>query len=247
MAAATGGVGKTTVALALAERLAALRADRIGLLDAHPLGGTAGLRVDGQRGLGLPALLAPGVLDAVSADGSDTAWSRWATIEHGSRVSVFGREQPLEGAELTIDTYMALVSGLSRHWPIMVVDAGAPAGRGVLQSAVVQSAVVLVVVCGTGHASVAATASWLQGLQVPPARRVGVVLPLGGGDSAGAAQMLASNCRLVTHLGVDRALAGEAAVPLLAKARPATRDACTQLAGAVMQASHLSVPREERR
>ena len=109
VAAPKGGVGKTTVALALAEQLAALRADRVGVLDAQPLGGTAGLRIGGQRGRGLPALLA--ALDEVTGDGSYTAWSQWATIEHDTRVTVFGRSEPLEGAELSIDTYRRFVDG----------------------------------------------------------------------------------------------------------------------------------------
>lgn len=234
VAAAAGGVAKTTVALGLGETLAGLRADRVAVLDAHPLGGTAGLRVSGQRGLGLPALLAPGMFEKVRANDSDTAWTRWATVEHNTRLTVFGRDRPLEGDELTIDTYMKLAMELARHWPILVIDTGAPEGRGVVQSAVVQSADVLVAVSGTGHASVAATASWLRSLGIPPARRVGVVVPLGGGDPAHATATLATYCRAVVHVGADEGLAAEAAVPLLGRTRPATRDAFTQLAAMVM-------------
>lgn len=235
VAAPKGGVGKTTVALVLAERLAALRADRVGVLDAQPLGGTAGLRVAGQRGLGLPGLL--GELDDVTSDGSYTAWSRWATIEHETRVTVFGRAEPLEGAELSIDDYRQLTDGLARQWPIVIVDTGAPEGRSALQVAAVESADVLVVVCGPGQPTVAATAGWLRDIQIPPARRVGVVVPLTGGDVDDAIGLLTSTCGAVLHLPVDPALGAEAAVPLLARARPATRDAATRLAGMVMQAS----------
>lgn len=235
VAAPKGGVGKTTVALVLAERLAALRADRVGVLDAQPLGGTAGLRVAGQRGLGLPGLL--GELDDVTSDGSYTAWSRWATIEHETRVTVFGRAEPLEGAELSIDDYRQLTDGLARQWPIVIVDTGAPEGRSALQVAAVESADVLVVVCGPGQPTVAATAGWLRDIQIPPARRVGVVVPLTGGDIDNAIGLLTSTCGQVLHLPVDQALGAEAAVPLLAEARQATRDAATRLAGMVMRAS----------
>jgi MinD-like ATPase involved in chromosome partitioning or flagellar assembly len=235
VAAPKGGVGKTTVALVLAERLAALRADRVGVLDAQPLGGTAGLRVAGQRGLGLSGLL--GELDDVTSDGSYTAWSRWATIEHETRVTVFGRAEPLEGAELSIDDYRQLTDGLARQWPIVIVDTGAPEGRSALQVAAVESADVLVVVCGPGQPTVAATAGWLRDIQIPPARRVGVVVPLTGGDVDDAIGLLTSTCGAFLHLPVDPALGAEAAVPLLAQARPATRDAATRLAGMVMQAS----------
>lgn len=242
VAAPKGGVGKTTVALVLAERLAALRADRVGVLDAQPLGGTAGLRVAGQRGLGLPALL--GQLDGVASDGSYTAWSRWATIEHETRVTVFGRAEPLEGAELSIDDYRQLADGLARQWPIVIVDTGAPEGRSALQVAAVESADVLVVVCGPGEPTVAATAGWLRDIQVPPARRVGVVVPLTGGDTEDAGGLMASTCGSVVHLPIDPALAAEAAVPLLPSARSATRDAATELAGTVMRASQSAQSRE---
>lgn len=238
VAAPKGGVGKTTVALALAEQLAALRADRVGVLDAQPLGGTAGLRIDGQRGRGLPALL--GVLEEVADDGSYTAWSQWATIEHDTRVTVFGRSEPLEGAELSIDNYRRFVDGMARQWPIVIVDTGAPEGRSALQVAAVESADVLVVVCGPGHPTVAATAGWLREITIPPAQRVGVVVPITGGDVGEATALLESTCGAVAQLPVDRALAAEAAIPLLGTARPATRAAATELAGMVMRASQAT-------
>jgi MinD-like ATPase involved in chromosome partitioning or flagellar assembly len=241
VAAPKGGVGKTTVALVLAERLAALRADRVGVLDAQPLGGTAGLRVAGQRGLGLPALL--GELEDVAGDGSYTAWSRWATIEHETRVTVFGRAEPLEGAELSIDAYRQLAGGLARQWPIVIVDTGAPEGRSALQVAAVESADVLVVVCGPGQPTVAATAGWMRDIRIPPARRVGVVAPLTGGDTEEAMGLMASTCGSVVRMPVDPALAAESAVPLLPSARTVTRDAATELAGMVMRASQ-SLTRE---
>lgn len=241
VASPKGGVGKTTTALGLAEALAALRAERVAVLDAEPLGGTAGLRVQAQAGKGLPGLL--GDLDGVEADGSYIAWARYATIEHETRVTVFGRGAPLEGAELRIDSYHRIVDGLARQWPIVIVDTGRPEGRDVLQAEAVGSADVLIVVCGPGKPTVDSVAGWLRGVKVPPERRVGVVVARTGGDPAEATALMASHARGVVHVPVDPGLDADAPVPLLPGTQRPTRDALLQLAALVMQASQ--VPRDE--
>lgn len=242
VASPKGGVGKTTTALGLGEALAALRAERLAVLDAEPLGGTAGLRVKAHAGEGLPGLL--GDLDDVEADGSYIAWARYATIEHETRVTVFGRAAPLEGAELRIDSYHRIVEGLARQWPIVIVDTGRPEGRDVLQAEAVGSADVLIVVCGPGKPTVDSVAGWLRGVRVPPERRVGVVVARTGGDPAEATALMASHTSGVVHVPVDPALDADAPVPLLQRTQRPTRDALLQLAALVMQASQ--VPREER-
>lgn len=241
VASPKGGAGKTTTALSLGEALAAVRAERVAVLDAEPLGGTAGLRVRAQPGLGLPGLL--GELERVEADGSYTAWAAYATIEHETRVTVFGRGEPQEGGELRIDTYHRIVRGLERQWPIVIVDTGRPEGREVLQAEAVNSADVLIVVCGPGKPTVDLVAGWLRGVKVPPERRVGVVVARTGGDPAEATALIESHTRGGVHLPVDRGLDADAPLPLLAGTQPATRDALLELAAMVMHASQ--VPREE--
>lgn len=244
VASSKGGVGKTTISGGGGEELAALRAERIAVLDAEPLGGTLGLRIDAQPGPGVPALLND--LSAVEADGSYTAWARYATVEHSTRVTVFGRTSPLEGAELTIESYHRIIQGLTRQWPIVIVDTGRPEGRDVLQAAAVNSADVLVVVCGPGKPTVDSVAGWLREVKVPPARRVGVLsAPSSGGDPSEAHALLQSQCSAVIQVPRDPALDADAPVPLLGGARPATRDAFLALAAAVMRASQAIRPGEQ--
>lgn len=244
VASSKGGVGKTTISGGIGEQLAALRAEQVAVLDAEPLGGTLGLRVNAQPGPGVPALLND--LGAVEADGSYTAWSRYATVEHSTRVTVFGRTRPLEGAELTIESYRRMISGLTRQWPIVVVDTGRPEGRDVLQAAAVNSADVLLVVCGAGKPTVDSVAGWLREVRVPRERRVGVVsAPAGGGsDRSQAYALLNWQCSAVVEIAHDPGLDADAPVPLLGRTRPATRDAFLSLAAAVMRASQAIRPEE---
>lgn len=236
VASPKGGVGKTTISGGIGEELSALRAERVVVLDAEPLGGTLGLRVNATPGPGVPALLRD--LDEVEKDDSYSAWARYATVEHASRVTVLGRTSPLEGAELTIDTYERVIAGLTRQWPIVIVDTGRPEGRDVLQAAAVNSADVLIVVCGPGRPTVEAVAGWLHEVKVPPVRRVGVLSAWNsGGDPAEAHALLASHCSAVVHVPRDPALDADAPVPLLGGAHPGTRDAFLMLAAAVMRAS----------
>jgi MinD-like ATPase involved in chromosome partitioning or flagellar assembly len=243
VASPTGGVGKTTITLGLGQVLAELRAERVAVVDAEPLGGTATLRVRAQPGRGLPALLWD--LDRIERDLHYSTWARYGDVEHESRLTVFGRREPLDGIELDVNLYYRLVHALARHWPILVVDTGRPEGRTVLQAQAVDSADVLVVVCGSSRPAVGSVAGWLHNVRVPPQQRVGVVVARGGGDVGDATTLLQAETSAVVHVPVDRALDADASVPFMARTTQRTRDAFLELAALVMHMHTSRASREE--
>ena len=113
---ARGGVGTTTLAVALAWRLANVQKRRVALVDLDLHGGAACVQLGLQPGGLLDALENPGKIDALYLDRS--------LIRHGQRLSVLADEAPLRrDTPITPEALDPLLDTLAEDFHYVVVDA----------------------------------------------------------------------------------------------------------------------------
>lgn len=231
-----GGVGQTTVATVLGMALADVRADRVVAIDANPDRGTLAERVSKQprSNVGNILLHAPrlGAFDDLA-----TQLTRDVT-----GLDVAGSDDDPSRAEpFDVGGYHVVAEVVSRHYGVVLTDAGAgllnPVTRAALQRA---DAVVIVSGGGIAEARLASeTLSWLEAHDYG-ALAANAVVALNASTQATDLEKLAdiekhfaSRVRAVVVVPYDPELAAGSVVRY-AGLRPFTRDSARELAALVV-------------
>lgn len=155
-----GGVGKTTIALALGSTFAMLRGDRVAAVDANPDAGNLAHRVAPPHGRTITDVLRD--LDTIT---SYAALRRYTAQAQESRLEVLASDDdPRIGMALARDDYHRLIGLLDQFYNLIVLDTGTgildSANQGLLTEA---DQVVLVVRAGLdGGRAGALTLDWMD-------------------------------------------------------------------------------------
>ncbi|WP_431676429.1 MinD/ParA family ATP-binding protein [Kitasatospora sp. KL5] len=231
-----GGVGKTSVALALGSVLAGMRNDRVVAVDAVPGTGTLGLRIRRETSATAHDLLAA----APSITGYMDV--RRFTSRTPSGLEVLAGVPGVVGARgLGPEGYRQVIDVLQRQYPIVVSDCGTgllhDASRGVLDLA---DRLVVAATAGVdGASSASTTLEWLYGNGYGDLARRSVTVVSGIREAGRQVRLddvvahFRSRCRGVVVVPFDEHLAvGGEFDP--AKLRPKTRRAHAELAAATL-------------
>jgi putative peptide zinc metalloprotease protein len=230
-----GGVGKTTVTLALGSTFAMVRGDRVVAVDANPDAGNLAHRVAEPPELTLTDVLAD--MDRIN---SYADLRRYTTQNVSSRLEVLASDDDARiGQALDRDAYHRVISLLDRYYNLIMLDTG----TGILDSAnqgLLTEADQLVLVLRPaldGARAAALTLDWLvehdfgdlvrQAVVVINAVRPGRGVPLGEVEDH-----FARRCAHVIEVPWDRALETGAQTDM-GRLRLATRHALTEVAAAV--------------
>lgn len=229
-----GGVGKTTITLALGHTFATLRSDRILALDANPDAGTLGYRLDAQGGRTLTDLLADADRVVRYSD------ARSYTAQSPSRLEVMASDDdPRITAGFGAAEYATAVDVLERHYNLLLTDTGTDMTHSVMTGVLAAAdQIVLVLAPGLDGARAASrTLDWLT--EHGHADLVaGAVAVLNGVDRRSLIDLeqvrahFAGRCREVVTIPWDHHLKAGAQTSLDDLAE-ATRQAYTRLAAAV--------------
>lgn len=155
-----GGVGKTTIALALGSTFAMLRGDRVAAVDANPDAGNLAHRVAPPHGRTITDVLRD--LDTIT---SYATLRRYTAQAEESRLEVLASDDdPRIGMALARDDYHRLIGLLDQFYNLIVLDTGTgildSANQGLLTEA---DQVVLVVRAGLdGGRAGALTLDWMD-------------------------------------------------------------------------------------
>ena len=155
-----GGVGKTTIALALGSTFAMLRGDRVAAVDANPDAGNLAHRVAPPHGRTITDVLRD--LDTIT---SYATLRRYTAQAQESRLEVLASDDdPRIGMALARDDYHRLIGLLDQFYNLIVLDTGTgildSANQGLLTEA---DQVVLVVRAGLdGGRAGALTLDWMD-------------------------------------------------------------------------------------
>lgn len=248
VASRKGGVGKTTTALMLGHTLAALRLDRVVVVDGDPDGGTLAHRV--SRGVGLHI----GDLLHQMRDVHGYTSIRRFTVQTPSGLEVLATPaNPDAGRSYHSAEYLRVLAKLGGNYGLILLDTG----TGVLDNVtagILEAADQLVLVTGVGADEARATASTLDWLQQQGSQRlvtdavvvISQVWPTPVGDVEAIRAHFAARCRAVHVVGHDPHLALGAVVdpPLLA---PSTRRAWLEVAASVADGFMLDSARRSSR
>ncbi|MDT4943327.1 MAG: putative peptide zinc metalloprotease protein [Pseudonocardiales bacterium] len=230
-----GGVGKTTITLALGSTYATLRGDRVVAVDANPDAGNLAHRVSRPCARTITDLLDEMQLVSSYADLRD-----YTAQAPESRLEVLAsNDDPRIGSALDRNAYQRVIELLDHYYNLILLDTG----TGILDSAnqgLLAEADQLVVVLRPaldGARAAALTLDWLSehGYGELVARAVVVIngvrrrtsVPIDPVDDH-----FARRCAHVVNVPWDRALEAGARTSLTALA-PATRSALTEVAAAV--------------
>lgn len=230
-----GGVGKTTMTLALGSTFASLRGDRVIAVDANPDAGNLGHRVAPSNGRTITDVLAD--LDTIA---SYAQLRQYSVQAPHSRLEVLASDDdPSIGMALCRDDYHRLIGLLDRFYNLLLLDTG----TGILDSAnqgLISDADQLVLVLGAGldgGRAAALTLDWLDqhDYQDLVGRAVVVINGVRRGTNAPIEPMqehFERRCRDVLCVPWDRALEVGAQTEIDGLQRP-TRDALVAVAAAV--------------
>jgi MinD-like ATPase involved in chromosome partitioning or flagellar assembly len=234
-----GGAGKTTVSAMMARTFAALRPEPVAAVDLDPALGSLGLR------LGSTTRSAPGA-DRLAAELS--AMTTTTLAEVTSRMAVSGQDlfhtgPRMAGHPLGDAAATTLLSGLSRYFPVTVLDCPTGPQSPDTAATLARSHAAVFVVPAT-PAGVDEAAGYLRHwLQDPFLSSVPVAAAVVATDAAGVLDPLAQAAAL-SRVGVlsvalrhDRHLATGVGVslPLM---RPENRMAVAELSGRVLDLAH---------
>jgi putative peptide zinc metalloprotease protein len=230
-----GGVGKTTMTLALGSTFASLRGDRVIAVDANPDAGNLGHRVAPSNGRTITDVLAD--LEDISSYAQLRQYSIQAPR---SRLEVLASDDdPSIGMALRRDDYHRLIGLLDRYYNLLLLDTGTgildSANQGLISEA---DQLVLVLRAGLdGGRAAALTLDWLDQHehQELVSRAVVVINGVRPGTGAPIEPMqehFERRCQHVLCVPWDRALEVGAQTEIDHLQR-ATRDALVGVAAAV--------------
>jgi putative peptide zinc metalloprotease protein len=242
-----GGVGKTTVTLALGSTFAMERGDRVIAVDANPDAGNLAHRVAPEVGRTITE-----VLDDIDSITSYSQLRRYTAQSPESRLEVLASDDdPRISQALTRREYQRVIELLDHYYNLILLDSGTgildSANQGLLGDA---DQVVLVLRPAVDGARAAAlTLDWLSehGYGELVARAVVVingVRPRSRIPVERIADHFTQRCARVVTVGWDPALETGARTRL-GDLRPATRQSLVELAAAV--ADHFAGPERARR
>lgn len=235
-----GGVGKTTMTLALGSTYSTLRGDRVVAVDANPDAGNLAHRVWRPCARTITDLL-----DEMQLVSSYSDLRDYTAQAPESRLEVLAsNDDPRIGMALDRQAYQQVIQLLDHYYNLILLDTG----TGILDSAnqgLLAEADQLIVVLRPaldGARAAALTLDWLSehGYGELVARAVVVINGLRRRDSVPIQRIenhFAQRCAQVVTVPWDRALETGARTSLSALAPP-TREALTELAAAV--ADHFS-------
>ena len=241
-----GGVGKTTISLALGSILATQRGDRVVALDANPDAGNLAHRVAPANGLTITDVLRD--LDRI---GSYAALKAYTSQAPESRLEVLASDDDSRiGIALDREDYHRLITLLDRFYNLILLDTGTgildSANQGLLTEA---DQLVLVLRAGLdGGRAAALTLDWLDAHDYAELVRDAVVVinavrPRVGAPLAPIREHFEHRCRRVLTIPWDPALE-TGAQTRLSGLRPETEEALVEMAAAV--AEHLPATRTVR-
>jgi putative peptide zinc metalloprotease protein len=230
-----GGVGKTTMTLALGSTFAALRGDRVIAVDGNPDAGNLAHRVAPSNGRTITDVLAD--LDLIT---SYAQLRQYAVQAPHSRLEVLASDDdPSIGMALHRDDYHRLIELLDRFYNLLLLDTGTgildSANQGLISEA---DQLVLVLRAGLdGGRAAALTLDWLDqhDHQDLVSRAVVVINGVRPGTGAPIEPMqehFAHRCRHVLTVPWDQALEVGAQTEI-DRLQRGTRDALVAVAAAV--------------
>ncbi len=230
-----GGVGKTTMTLALGSTFASLRGDRVIAVDANPDAGNLAHRVAPSNGRTITDVLAD--LDSITSYAQLRGYSTQAPQ---SRLEVLASDDdPSIGMALHRDDYHRLIGLLDRFYNLLLLDTGTgildSANQGLISEA---DQLVLVLRAGLdGGRAAALTLDWLDQHDHEDLVSRAVVVINGVREGTGAPlERMQSHferrCQHVLCVPWDRALETGAQTEIDSLQRP-TRDSLVAVAAAV--------------
>ncbi|HEX3222486.1 MAG TPA: MinD/ParA family protein [Nocardioides sp.] len=230
-----GGVGKTTMTLALGSTFASLRGDRVIAVDANPDAGNLAHRVAPGNGRTITDVLAD--LDSIT---SYAQLRQYSTQAARSRLEVLASDDdPSIGMALHRDDYHRLIGLLDRFYNLLLLDTGTgildSANQGLISEA---DQLVLVLRAGLdGGRAAALTLDWLEQHDHHDLVSRAVVVMNGVRPGTGAPiepmqEHFERRCRHVLKVPWDQALEMGAQTDIDTLQR-ATRDALVAVAAAV--------------
>ncbi len=230
-----GGVGKTTVTLALGSTFAMVRGDRVVAVDANPDAGNLAHRVAEPADLTITDVLAD-----IEDINSYADLRRYTTQNLFSRLEVLASDDDARiGQALDRDAYHRVISLLDRYYNLIMLDTGTgildSANQGLLTEA--DQLVLVLRPAVDGARAAALTLDWLlehhygdlvrQAVVVINGVRAGLGVPLEEVEDH-----FTRRCAHVLQVPWDKALETGGRTEM-ARLRPATRQALTELAAAV--------------
>jgi len=232
-----GGVGKTTIALALGSILATERGDRVVAVDANPDAGNLAHRVAPPSGRTITD-----VLRELEGIDSYAELKRYTSQAAESRLEVLASDDDSRiGAALMRADYQRLIELLDRFYNVILLDTGTgildSANQGLLAEA---DELVLVLRAGVdGGRAAALTLDWLEAHGYADLVREAVVVinavrPRVGAPIAPIREHFAHRCRRVVIVPWDPALETGAQTRLSALDE-ATRESLLEMAAAVAE------------
>ena len=230
-----GGVGKTTITLALGSTFAMMRGDRVVALDANPDAGNLARRVARP----CPRTITD-VLNELELISSYSDLRRFTAQAPESRLEVLASDDdPRIGLALNRQAYHRVIELLDHYYNLIVIDTGTgildSANQGLLAEA--DQLVLVLKPALDGARAAALTLDWLaeHGYGELVARAVVVINGTRRGSGIPLDRVsdhFSRRCAKVVNVPADRSLETGAQTSLSAL-QPATRDALVELAAAV--------------
>jgi putative peptide zinc metalloprotease protein len=230
-----GGVGKTTITLALGSTFAMLRGDRVVALDANPDAGNLARRVARP----CPRTITD-VLNEMELISSYSDLRRFTAQAPESRLEVLASDDdPRIGLALNRQAYHRVIELLDHYYNLIVIDTGTgildSANQGLLAEA--DQLVLVLKPALDGARAAALTLDWLAEHGYGELVAGAVVVINGTRKGSGipldrVADHFSRRCAKVVTVPVDRALENGAQASISAL-QPATRNALVEIAAAV--------------
>lgn len=226
-----GGVGKTTVTMALGSTLASERRDKVLAIDANPDAGTLGRRVRRETGAT--------IRDLVQAIPTLNTYMdiRAFTSQAPSGLEILANDvDPASSTTFNDDDYRRVIDLVGWQYPLILTDSGTgllySAMRGVLDLA--DQLIVVATPSVDGASSASTTLDWLNAHGYTDLVRTGLTVVSGIRDKGRMVDVedivahFSARCRGVVAVPFDEQLAAGAEVDL-DQLRPKTRDAYVDL------------------
>ncbi|MDQ4037715.1 MAG: MinD/ParA family protein [Actinomycetota bacterium] len=233
-----GGTGKTTLAVAMATTYARARGENILLFDADTRQGSLPLRT----GV-VPVASAHDLAVAGDPGRIEILAGSLARSFDGVWVLPSGRTAE-ESARMDQRVYTDAMNAVYRHFPIMITDCGAGVATPLMQRVLsgTHGLVLATTATADGVLTTESAVDWLHRMGYGELTKRSIVVltnvyPKGAGLTLEEVQRrFASSCAAVLSIPADRHLGVGSYLDLDALA-PATRAACTALAGAALRAA----------